>query len=185
MSSPQRSVAGLLYTTGILDEVLMGHWKEGAARVRYLVVLGLVRAEATWDLGDVWLVVMRCSSGSQTMLGQLEWARGTCPGRTQPAGGPSRGEEPLSGPLTNRPVATVLGIDLMTPRPGLLHEGTGSLGPGHLPGQRCWRATVDGFLLLHSCYQTEGVHLKESICLLTSKPNNVQKEFTAKKVGLF
>lgn len=51
MSSPQRSVAGLLYTTGILDEVLMGHWKEGAARVRYLVVLGLVRAEATWDLG--------------------------------------------------------------------------------------------------------------------------------------
>lgn len=66
---------------------LWGHWKEGAARVRYLVVLGLVRAEATWTLGDVWLVVMRCSSGSQTMLGQLEWARGICPGRTQQVNG--------------------------------------------------------------------------------------------------
>lgn len=30
---------------------LWDHWKEVAARVRYLVVSGLVRAAAPWDLG--------------------------------------------------------------------------------------------------------------------------------------
>lgn len=36
---------------GFWMKFLWDHWKEVAARVRYLVVSGLVRAEATWDLG--------------------------------------------------------------------------------------------------------------------------------------
>lgn len=153
---------------GFWMKFLWGHWKEGAAR--YLVVSGLVRAEATWDLGRC----LACGRVLQLRLtdhvgtagvGQGYLPRSDPAGErwtvlaSLPAGGPSCGEEPLSGPLTNRPVAMVLGPDLMTPRPGLLHQEMGSLGPGYLPGQWCRRATVDGFLLLHSCYQSEGVHL--------------------------
>lgn len=148
MSSPQRSVAGLLYTTGILDEVLMGPLERGSCKGKVPCGLGAGQGRGHVDLGRC----LACGHALQLRLtdhvgtagvGQGYLSRSDPAGEwwavlnSLPAGGPSCGEEPLSGPLTNRPVATVLGPDLMTPRPGLLHQGTGSLGPGHLPGQRC------------------------------------------------
>lgn len=168
---------------GFWMKFLRGHWKEEAASVRYLVVSELVRAEAMWDLGRC----LACGHVLKLRLTDRVGAAGAGQGylsRSDPAGewwavlaslptgGPGRGEEPLSGPLTNRPAAT----GLMTSRPGLLvaldqdtFQGSGAGGP----------------LSMASCCSKALTRLKESICLLTSKPNNVQKEFTARRLVYF
>lgn len=86
-----------------------------------------------------------------------------------PTGGLSHGREPLSGPLTSRPVAMILGLDQMTPGLGSCIRGWVTLEQNTFQGRCAGGATVDGFLQPHSYYQTEGV-----ICLFTSKPSNVQ-----------